>query len=152
MLPTAVMQVLLWRIGSIWGTDFLALLWICLCWVGSWMLTLTVSIAATLNVVIVKGEVCTTLALIFPLYSNHSAHSVTLGGFIDPVWNHLECTLCIKCFFLCDLLIHTEEANLLNYGYQHCFHLNLTCFEDKQVKAGHFLTTSSLVVFYYEIY
>lgn len=109
-----------------------------------WMLTLTASIAAALNVVVLKSEVCTTLALI--LYNNHSAHSVILGGFNDPMWNHLKCTLCIKWFYLCDLLIHTE----LNYGYQPCLHLNL--YEDKQVKAGNFLLpTSSLVDFHCEI-
>lgn len=143
--------MLLWRIGSIWGTGFRALLWICLCWVGSWMLTLTVSMAATLNVVILKNEIHTTLGLIFSLYNNHSPHSVILGGFIDLVWSRLECTLCIQWFFLCDLLIHTEKANTLNYGYQQCLHLNLTCFEDKQVKAGHFLPSSNLVNFHCEI-
>lgn len=73
------------------------------------------------------------------------------GGFNDPVWNHLKCMLCIKWFFLCDLLIQKEEANILNYGFQRGLHLNLPCFGDKQVKAGHFLPTWSLVDFHCEI-
>lgn len=83
-----------------------------------WMLALTVSIAASLNVVILKSEVRSTLALSFSLYNNHSAHSLILGVFDDSVWNHLKCVLCSKWFFYCDLLIHTEEANILNHGYQ----------------------------------
>lgn len=90
-----------------------------------WMLALTVPVAATLNLVIRKSEVCTTLALSFSLYNNHSAHSVILGVFDDPVWNHLECMLCSKWFFYCDLLTHTEEANILNQGYQQCPSLEL---------------------------
>lgn len=50
-----------------------------------WMLPLTESRAAALNVVVLKSKVCTTLALIFSLFNNHSDHSVILRGFNDPL-------------------------------------------------------------------